>query len=142
MPQDAIASRSQFLPHAKRTPPVCSGKKEPPHRTLCHSQKSRIGNPSPDTVVHAPRRLFPIALSGCQIIPRPTRQASTIETSIRAAARVARSLADLLLVLSLPLEFRLTSAPRVDEPVAYLCTFHIVSSFAPPPRSQTDLSHC
>lgn len=47
---------------------------------------------------------------------------------IRATARVARSLADLLLRFSLVQEFRTTSAPRVDKPVAYLFTVSAPSS--------------
>ena len=69
-----------------------------------------------------------------------TAQRSSMDDSLRAAARIARSLPELLLRVGLLLQLRNASAPRVDEPIADL--FATVSPFAPPRTTSTHLSHC
>ena len=122
-----------LFPRQTNAASVCMRSK--PARTLCPSEKSTIGNRSPATPGMT-QTLFAILPYPCQIFPGPDRSSH----SIRAAARVARSLAELLLRFSLLFQFGNTSAPGVDEPVAYLITV-IVSSFAPRPSTRTDLSH-
>ena len=58
---------------------------------------------------------------------------------LRAAARIARSFPEPLLGLGLLQHFRTASPPRIDEPIADLCT--VVSSLAPASNSRTNLRH-
>lgn len=112
----------------------------PPTNTLCQSQKSTIGNRSSHMLVMNPESFTQsccLAVRSFQDLAGrdwPSRQ------SVRAAARIARSLPELFLRVSLLRQFRSTSAPGVDEPVADL--FTNVSSSAPRPHNPTNLSHC
>ena len=77
----------------------------------------------------------------CQIIPSPARQRDHRERpSIRAAARISRSLPDRRLAVGLLFHFRNASSPGVDEPIADLCAG--VSQFPTCLSNPTHLGHC
>ena len=84
---------------------------------------------------------FRFAPSRCQITPfTHGRQRSSMAVSLRAAARIAGSLPELLLRVSLLFQLRNAPAPRIDKPIADL--FATVSPLTPPPNACTNLSHC
>ena len=129
-PGDAVALRSCVFPDAKQMPPtyVFTGNKTPLHampKSKEHDRRSIPRRVATDRK-SLPHRAYLVSDDGRDIL-------------IRAAARIAGSLAELLLRVGLLLEFRYPSASGIDEPVAYLFTH--VSAIAPRPSSRTHLSH-